>query len=191
MSSEKDVFQNHEKNFNPERLKEYGDDRRELLAGERERSAEASKESNIDQARHEALEQATALNNEKETHQEAARDSSPEKRGVITKREKQASYEATMTEVRTHMSGPSRAFSAVIHQPVVEKVSDAIGSTVARPNAILSGSVFAFLLTLAIYLVARFYGYALSGTETIAAFIIGWVLGLIYDYVHLIVTGKK
>jgi hypothetical protein len=96
-----------------------------------------------------------------------------------------------MREVRSHMSAPSRAFSKVIHNPAVEKTSDALGNTVARPNAILSGSLFAFLFTLAVYLIARYSGYPLSGTETIASFILGWVLGLIYDYVRLLVLGRS
>ena len=67
----------------------------------------------------------------------------------------------------------------------------AVGGTIARPNAILSGSVSAFLLTLAVYLVARFNGYPLSGAETIASFIFGWLLGLIYDYLRILLLGKK
>ena len=191
MSNEKDRFQNHEQSFNPEHLKELGDDRRETLANEREQSAEKSKETDLDRARYEALEQASASEHERAGTHELQKESPAEKRGVISKRERNASYDATMTEVRSHMSGPSRTFSAIIHQPAVEKMSDAIGNTVARPNAILSGSVSAFLLTMALYLIARFNGYALSGTETIAAFILGWLVGIIFDYLRLIITGKK
>jgi hypothetical protein len=189
MSNEKGTFQDHEQGFNAERLKDIGDDHHEALAAERERNAERSKEANVEDARHEALEHATGA--ERETKHESHRESPAEKRGVISKRERNASYETTMTEVRTQMSAPSRAFSNIIHQPAVEKISDVLGGTVARPNAVLSGSVSAFLLTMAIYLVARHYGYALSGTETIAAFVLGWLLGITFDYLRLIVTGKK
>ncbi len=189
MSNEKNAHNNHEQGFNSERLKEAGNDRHEALAAERERNAEKSKETNVDDARHEALEYASKL--ERESNAEARHDSPAEKRGVISKRERRASYETTMTEVRTQMSAPSRAFSSIIHQPVVEKISDVVGGTIARPNAVLSGSVTAFLLTMAIYLVARFNGYGLSGTETIAAFTIGWLIGIAFDYLRLIITGKK
>ena len=89
------------------------------------------------------------------------------------------------------MSAQSRAFSKVIHNPGVEKTSEALGSTVARPNAILSGAVFAFVLTLGVYLVARYYGYTLSGFESIGAFVLGWVIGIIYDFLKVMITGKK
>jgi len=44
---------------------------------------------------------------------------------------------------------------------------------------------------LIIYLFARHYGYPLSGSETIAAFILGWVMGLLFDYLRVMITGKK
>jgi hypothetical protein len=190
MSNEKDTFQNHEQGFNAERLKDAGNDQREKLASERERDAEKSKEASVEDARHEALEHASAAKLEHEAKHETHHESPAEKRGVISKRERNASYEATMTEVRTQMSAPNRVFSSIIHQPAVERISDTVGGTIARPNAVLSGSVSAFLLTMAIYLVARHYGYALSGTEPLAAFILGWHLGIAIDSLPLIVTGK-
>lgn len=96
-----------------------------------------------------------------------------------------------MRETRAHMSVPARAFSTIIHNKVIEKTSDVVGSTVARPNAVLSGAVSAFILTLVIYLIARHYGYPLSGFESIGTFIIGWVLGLLFDYFRVMITGKK
>jgi hypothetical protein len=96
-----------------------------------------------------------------------------------------------MADARAHMSAPSRAFSKVIHNKTVEQVSAAVGSTVARPNAILSGAVFAFLLTLAVYLIAKNLGYPLSGFETIGAFALGWILGILYDFFKVMITGRK
>ena len=83
----------------------------------------------------------------------------------------------------------SRTFSKVIHNPTIEKVSEVTGRTVARPNAILSGSVAAFVLTLAIYTLAKINGYPLSGFETIAAFTIGWLAGMLFDYIRIGVKG--
>lgn len=110
---------------------------------------------------------------------------------VASKKELDASYNATMADARAHMSGPSRTFSKVIHNKAVEQVSAAVGSTVARPNAILSGAIFAFLLTLAVYLIAKNLGYPLSGFETIGAFVLGWILGILYDFFKVMITGRK
>jgi len=187
-NQEKDRFNSHE-NFNEGALAEHGREHREKLREDRERAAEKSHEQGAEKARHEALEQASRIEKEKKYHETLEK--SPAERRGPTKREKQASYNATMREVRSHMSAPSRAFSKVIHNPAVEKVSDAVGGTVARPNAILAGSLLAFLFTLGIYLVARMNGYPLSGTETIAAFILGWVIGIVYDYLRVMIMGRR
>jgi hypothetical protein len=51
--------------------------------------------------------------------------------------------------------------------------------------------VFAFIFTLAVYLIAKNIGYKLSGFETILAFCTGWIVGILYDDLRLIITGKK
>ena len=108
-----------------------------------------------------------------------------------TKRQREASYAATMRQIRSEMSAPSRTFSKVIHNKTVERISDAVGTTAARPNAVLAGSVMATFLTLFVFLVAKQYGYRLSGFETIGTFFVGWALGLIYDYARLLFTTKR
>ena len=113
------------------------------------------------------------------------------RRGPTSKQERKAAFDKTMTEIQSEMSPASRTFSKVIHNPAVEKSSEVIGNTVARPNAILSGSAAAFILTAGIYLVAKHFGYSLSGTETIATFVLGWVIGLIYDYIRVLIFGKS
>lgn len=190
MSNENDKFSNHEQGFDGEGLKDLAAERHKELANERERNAVEKGKESVEDARHEALEHASRA--EKEARRKDSKETSPaERRGPISKRERDASFDATMAEVHSQMSAPSRAFSNFIHNPAVEKVSDAVGGTVARPNAILSGAVFAFLFTLVIYLVARYYGYALSGAETITSFALGWILGLVFDYVRLLVLGKS
>lgn len=188
-SQEKIKF-NPENEYNPETLKEAGAERHAELREKLEKNNGEQLHDNIDDARREALEKATSAENEKTEHE---RQPSPAERrnGPISKAEREASYKATMNEVQTHMSPSSRAFSKVIHNKTVEKVSEVTGSTIARPNAILSGAVFAFVLTLGVYLVAKNLGYPLSGFETIGAFVLGWILGLTYDFIKTMVTGRK
>jgi hypothetical protein len=111
--------------------------------------------------------------------------------GIAPKAERAASYKHTMKQVQSELPPVNRAFSKFIHNKTVERVSDTVGSTVARPNAILAGSFMAFVFTLTIFLVARYYGYPLSGTETIAAFALGWMAGLLFDYLRLEFTGGR
>jgi hypothetical protein len=183
---------NNEQIKDREDLERVGLERREELKEKLERTGEQPKE-NLQEATAEALEKAKSI--EKDTsHKKLDREASPAERrkdGPISKKERAASYKRTMKQVQDELPAPSRAFSKFIHNKAVEKVSDVVGSTIARPNAILSGSIIAFVFTLVIYLVARYYGYPLSGAETIAAFAVGWLVGLLFDYLRLEITGKK
>jgi hypothetical protein len=101
------------------------------------------------------------------------------------------SFKETMHSVERDLSPVERLFSKVIHNKTVETVSDTVGSTVARPNAILAGSISAFILVLAVYLIARHFGFALSGFETIAAFVAGWIIGILFDFFRVMISGKR
>lgn len=170
-------------------------EQREKLDGRSETSVEKNPESgerSEQKARVEALESAVSVEaggTEKATR---ARDNSPAaRRGVISKAQKNASYKRTLSHIQSELKPGSRAFSKVIHAKGVEQASEVVGATIARPNAVLAGAVSAFILTLAVYVLAKTLGYQLSGFETIAAFIAGWVIGVVYDYLRVLITGKK
>lgn len=167
-------------------------ERKAELAKTLENRAEQSPE-----ARAEAVEKARAEAN-KEALMSKERGGAENKSGgeptagavhKVTKKQKTAEYKKTMSAIRSEMSTPARTFSKVIHNPVVEKTSDVVGATVARPNAILAGSTTAFIAVAITYLVAKHYGYVLSGFESIAAFILGWLAGISFDYVLLLIRG--
>lgn len=180
------------KELSPEQLESY-------LKAEAavERAAEKSTVENGEnaekEARKEALKEAVSVERGSAEKKGKETSASPAKRrhGVVSKREREASYKHHMKQLQSELSPSQRAFSKFIHNPVVEKTSDAVGSTIARPNAMLSGAVVAFILVLAVYVVSKFYGYTLSGFETIGAFIAGWLLGILYDFFKVMITGKK
>lgn len=100
-------------------------------------------------------------------------------------------YKATLSDVREEMGFFGRTTSKIIHAKIIESSSDFVGSTIARPNALLTGSIVAFLSVIILYFIAKNYGYQLSGFETIGAFLVGWVIGIIYDYLSLMIRGKN
>lgn len=181
-----------EHEHNPEALEKAGIEHRERLREELEKAGEKHHE-DLEEARHEALEKAKSIEHKEEKRDDERALSPAERRNntPVGKVEREASFNATMKEVQAHMTPSARTFSKVIHNKAVEKVSDITASTVARPNAILSGAIFAFALTLGVYLVAKNLGYPLSGFETIGAFLLGWVLGLVYDFLKVMITGRK
>lgn len=174
-------------------LSESAAEQLEKLSNSPEKSVELSPrdaEAAAEHARVEALESAVSVEAGGKEHIKGG-ERSAHRREPVNKKQKEASFKRQMKDVQAELSPSGRAFSKVIHNKVVEKTSNAIGSTIARPNAILAGAVAAFFLTLALYVLAKNIGYKLSGFETIAAFAVGWVIGIIYDYLRIIITGKK
>ncbi len=184
-------------NSNPNNLEknsESAGEQIEKLSNKSERGSELSPrdiEARAEKAKAEALEAAISVESggkEKDTNNGSR---SVVKRAKSNKKQKNESFKKQINHVQSEMPIISRSFSKIIHNPIIEKSSEVIGSTVARPNALLAGSIFSFTLTLGVYWLAKNIGYTLSGFETILAFVIGWTLGIVYDYFRLILTGKK
>ena len=189
---------------NPEILKPQGEQGAELqeaaarqskeLLKSAERSVEASPEKHGEraaEARNEANKEALMSREVGGAEKRRANIDATPSLTHASKRQREASYHSTMKQIQSEMSAPNRAFSKVIHNKVIERTSDAIGSTAARPNAILAGSMAATFLTLFVFLVAKQYGYRLSGFETIGTFFLGWAIGLIYDYAKLMISIRR
>lgn len=179
-----------------EALERQARERKEQLREQVERRAEASRERGPEHTSREVEREAKELARtaEKERRQAEKQTAPAEKsreRLVRTKKTLDASFDREMKSIRSEMPATSRAFSKVIHNKTVERLSEVTGKTVARPNAILAGSTFALIFTAVLYFWAKEAGYALSGFETIAAFIIGWLCGIIFDFVRIAITGKS
>lgn len=179
------------KELSPEQLEAYSNAEASI-----ERGAEKGKIENgeqaVEKAKIEALKEAVSV--EKGSAEKKKKESgaaASRRHGVVSKKEQKASYTHHMKKLQEELPPVQRGFSKLIHNAAVEKTSEAVGSTIARPNAILAGAVVAFFAVLIVYLTAKHYGYVLSGFETIGAFIVGWVFGVLYDFFRVMITGKK
>lgn len=195
MANQERINHSRERITIPDRdLETIASHQREAIKENAERHEQGKQEKSED-IKKEALEKASSRH-EKEHHsherERLAEKSTVAKRshGKISKKQKELAFKKTVATVQSELPPVSRTFSKFIHNKAVEKASDVVGGTIARPNAILSGSAFAFAFTLIIFLVARHYGYPLSGAETIAGFIVGWATGLLYDYLRLMISGR-
>lgn len=111
--------------------------------------------------------------------------SQSEKRQPVTPRtkaDKAQAFDAVMYHVHQSMSKPEQAFSSFIHRPVVEKTSEVLGKTVARPSGIAGATIAAFIGLLSIYSVARFAGFELSGSEMPLLLVGGFGVGILVEW---------
>lgn len=96
---------------------------------------------------------------------------------LINKHLKDMAFSRAMTRARKKLSRPSRAFSKVVHNEVVDRTSETAGKTVARPVGLLWGSVFAFIGTSGLLWITRRNGYEYNYLLVIILFIVGLVVG--------------
>ena len=125
-----------------------------------------------------AKEQERAKNEKGEQHDKDVK--SPSK---YTKQEKRQAYKKEIKKVQSQLPRGSRAFSKVVHNPVIETISDATAKTIFRPSALIGGSITGLVLGLIIYLVARYYGYPISTMTLVLLLIVGAILGVIVELI--------
>jgi len=187
--AEKIAHRSHETENSAERQDHEAEQQREVLRENLERAEREHKERASET---EVLAEAKQLAHEKEEQDRSVQPTSPaeRRRGPITKKQLDNSFKTQMTQAQSHMSPTGRAFSKFIHWRPVEVASDIASSTIARPNALLSGSIAAFGVVTILYFTAKYYGFSLSGFETIGAFILGWIIGILYDYFAVMIRGR-
>ncbi len=100
-------------------------------------------------------------------------------------------YSRTMASVQRRLGPVSRGFSKVIHAPAVEKTSEALEHTVARPSVLLGTTWTALIVGGIFYFTARHYGFSLSGSELLFSFIVGALLGLVLEGIWHALTIKR
>lgn len=189
MSGPERIKTSEQRGENSKELEAQGDKLRANLERSHEQSRAETNKENAAELRHEAEKHAESKAERAKKQEKAP---APERKNgrQFSKRAQKAVYKKELNHIQANMSAPSRAFSKVIHTPGVEKASEIIGSTAARPNALLSGAVFALIFTVGVYWVAKTNGYPLSGAESIASFFVGYAVGILYDYLRIMIRGR-
>jgi hypothetical protein len=100
---------------------------------------------------------------------------------LVNKHLKDMAFARAMTRARKKLSLPSRTFSKVVHNEIVDKTSETLGKTVARPVGLLWGSVFAFIGTSLLLWITKRNGYEYNYLLVIMLFIGGLALGNIAE----------
>lgn len=103
---------------------------------------------------------------------------------VPTRREKQHSFDTTMHHVRKGLRPAERSFSRLVHQPTVEKVSDIAGKTITRPSGVIGATAFGLIGLLALFGIAKYVGFQLSGSEMPLLLLTGFAVGLLTEWLY-------
>jgi hypothetical protein len=120
---------------------------------------------------------------EKHPEPQAAKTESPKEGAPVvpTKFDKLMAYRHTMKSLQRRLPTFSAGFSKVIHSPTVEKASEVVGATIARPSVTLGATTTAAIVGGVMYWAAKSYGFALSGSEILLSMLLGGIVGFLIE----------
>lgn len=108
---------------------------------------------------------------------------------IINKQLKDVAFTRALTRAQKKLSLPSKIFSKIIHNQTIDRSSEFIGRTVARPSSMLSGAFLAFVGTSALLWLTRKHGYEYNYLVVVILFALGWAAGITAEF--LIRTFRK
>lgn len=98
-----------------------------------------------------------------------------------TKDLKELSFSRTLVRVRKRLNSPEKVLSRVVHQPVIDRVSEFGAKTIARPASLFGGGLFALVGTSVLFYLTKKYGYEFNYLVFLMTFVAGFVAGSILE----------
>lgn len=111
--------------------------------------------------------------------------------GYVSGELRKATLNRQLGSIRRSLSVPGRAFSKVIHQPVIRVLSEPAGKTVSRPSGLLGGGLVAFIGTSAYLYLARQSGMRYSYFVFLGLFLGGFAAGLLLEMLIRLAAGPR
>lgn len=168
----------HEHAHSPEAASEHVEKAIDKAEQQAETAAEAERP--LNEIRHEVAEQAHSKNEITPAKGDQTETSAST---FVTRNLKVQARTRLLKQVRQQLPAPERALSRVIHQPVVDTLSELGGKTIARPSGLLSGGICAFLGSSIFLYIAKHDGYHYNFLLWAMLFVGGFVLGLLLEAV--------
>jgi hypothetical protein len=86
-----------------------------------------------------------------------------------------------LNTIRKQLPKSEQVLSRVVHTKSIQTVSNAAEKTVARPQALLWGGLFAVISSAALYMTAKYIGFEYNYLVSILCFVGGYAVGLIVE----------
>lgn len=144
------------------------------------RAGEADPTARLEQAR-EAIEQTQGVENPIQKLEQAQNVSNEPRSTFVDAGLKQLGLKRELKNIRRNLPAVDRAFSHIIHQPVIKVISETTSKTLSRPSGLLGGGIVAFIGTAGYYYLASHIGFTYNYAIFFELFIGGFALGLLLE----------
>lgn len=115
-------------------------------------------------------------------HKEARTSEKPNPR-FIGKQLKENSLKGSLRRIQKDLKPYQRPLSKLIHNRVVEYISEAGAKTVARPSGLLAGGIVFLSVSVVVLFASRYYGYEYNFFIGLVSFPIGFLAGLAGEFI--------
>lgn len=176
----------HHESLHPKHTPERHAEHHEAARPRHEREHKAEKHAPVHELERKAHHEAQAAREMLPAAQETPREHTT----YISRELKKETFNRTMVRVRKKLSAPARTFSKIIHQPVVDSISQVGSQTVARPSGLLGGSIVAFLGSSTFLWMARHYGFTYNYLLFAILFVAGFAIGMILELIIFVLRRK-
>jgi hypothetical protein len=97
-----------------------------------------------------------------------------------------------LAHVQKRLKPAQKSLSKVIHQPLVQRTSEAAAVTVTRPSGLLGGGITAFIGSLIYAYLSRSAGFTYNYTMFLCFFVGGFAFGVAVEFVlHWVAQRKR
>ena len=104
---------------------------------------------------------------------------------------KAEAYTRSLQRIRSQLKPAQQTFSKVVHQPLVETLSNAGAQTVARPSGLLGGGFMALLGSGGLLYMSKHYGFSYNFFVFFLFFAGGFIVGLLGELLLRALFRKK
>lgn len=104
---------------------------------------------------------------------------------------KDLTFNRTLVRVRKHLKAPDKILSKLIHNPFIDKASEATSRTVARPSGFLGGGIMALIGTSILLYLTKKYGYEFNYLAFLLLFATGFMVGLLLEIIVKLLRKKR
>lgn len=101
-------------------------------------------------------------------------------------------YQVTIATARSRLSTPDRLLSKLLHIPAIDLVLRTLERSIFRIVPMQIALVTTITAGLLIVCIAYFYGYHIASLNVLGSvFILGFIVGAVYEYVRALIRQVK
>jgi len=103
-----------------------------------------------------------------------------------------SAYQVMIIDAQARLTGPEKLVSKILHSAAVDLVLRNLDRTLFRIVPLQFGLVASVTVGILMIGIAYFYGYKINSLSMIFnVFILGYILGALYEYVHTMIRQVK